>query len=152
MSKSKLLIVAVVVLVALNLGLMWQLFKRPPHARESNRTIIIDRLNFDDAQIEAFDELVIAHQQNVRMKEDSLRQSKNELYTRALAQGDSILANEMVAKISQLQTSMEWIHYRHFEDIQRICRPEQLQAFNELTNELASMFNARKPHPKGPKP
>ena len=151
MSKSKLLILAIVVLAALNLVLMWQLFKRPPHARESNRTIIIERLSFDDSQTKAFDELVTAHQRDVRTKEDSLRQSKNELYTRALAQRDSVLANQLVVKISYLQTSIEWIHYRHFEDIQRICRPEQLQAFNELSNELASMFNVRKPHPKGHK-
>jgi periplasmic protein CpxP/Spy len=152
MNKSKLLIVAVVVLAALNLGLMWLLLKRPAHSGESNRTIIIERLNFDDAQTKVYDELVTMHQKDVRLHEDSLRQCKNVLYAQALAQRDSVLANELVAKISNIQTSIEWIHYRHFEDIQSICRPEQVSAFNELTNELAAMFNARKPHPKGPKP
>ena len=152
MSKSKLLIVAVIFLVALNLGLMWQLFKRPPHPGVSNRTIIMERLNFDESQTMAFDELVTAHKKDARMHEDSLRQCKNTLYAQALAQRDSALSQKLVTKISSLQTSIEWMHYRHFEDIRSLCRPEQLPAFKELTNELAAMFSARKPHPKDPKP
>jgi hypothetical protein len=152
MSKNKLFIVAMMVLVALNLGLMWQLFRRPPHHGQSNRNIIIERLNFDESQVKTFDELVTAHQKAIRLSEEALREYKSELYAKALAQNDTAMSREIIAKITAMQTSMEWVHYNHFEDIRSLCRPEQLPAFNELTGELAGMFSGRNPAPKEPRP
>ena len=46
-----------------------------------------------------------------------------------------------------LQKEVEMINYDHFSDIRALCRPDQMDNFNTLAQELAQIF---KPEKQGP--
>jgi periplasmic protein CpxP/Spy len=47
--------------------------------------------------------------------------------------------------IADLQKKAEMMNFRHFQDIKKICKPEQLPYFEKLTNELTQLFSRKKP-------
>jgi protein CpxP len=44
-----------------------------------------------------------------------------------------------------VQTYIERTHYKHFEDIKQLCKPNQQKDFEKLTQEIANLFG----RPKG---
>lgn len=157
MNKIKFLMAIVVGLCLVNIGLMAFIFFRQPAAggpemhgppgirpEDRPRHLIIKRLDFDEAQIMQYDTLIEAHRASVRTLEDSIRSAKNQLY--ATLNNDGAAAKDsLVAKLGLLQRQMELVHYSHFEDIKKICRPNQLERFKELTADLAAYFRPGRP-------
>lgn len=143
MSRTKLLAVAVCLLVAVNLFMMWLLSRPHEKPLPQNRKIIIEKLGFDANQVAQYDVLVNAHRRDIRMYEDSIKMLKTELYTHALVSSDTAAAQDIIGKIDGVHQAIEWVHYRHFEAIRALCRPDQLPAFMALTQDLAAMFNPR---------
>jgi periplasmic protein CpxP/Spy len=43
---------------------------------------------------------------------------------------------------------IEAIHFQHFNDIKKLCKGEQIQAFNALTADLAMYFSKKPNKPK----
>lgn len=150
MSKTKLLVAAVCLLVAVNLFMMWQLARRHDMPCPQNQKIIIEKLGLDAAQVAQYDVHVNAHRRDIRMYEDSLKMLKTELYTATLVSSDTAAAQVVIAKIDGVHQAIEWVHYRHFEAIRALCRPDQLPAFTALTQDLAAMFNPRNALPNRP--
>jgi hypothetical protein len=44
--------------------------------------------------------------------------------------------------IGDLAKEKEQINYRHFEDIRKICKPNQLKEFKNIVNQLNNLFVA----------
>jgi hypothetical protein len=153
MNKNKLLIISVVVLVLLNITLIIVLIlgnsPRPPHMQEHQnpQEIIIEKLHFDELQINAYNELIAEHRELIGNKEHEMRIAKEALY-HSLSSDNQDEKDELIAKINILQKDFEEIHYNHFLEIKKLCKPEQIQDYNELTNELAKIFSR---HPKPPR-
>jgi len=89
MEKSKLLTVSVIGLLLLNLATLGFLFlngpqgHRPPPPRgeqQDPRAIIIDQLHFDAAQQKEYGKIIEWHKETIRGLDDTIRQTKNELY------------------------------------------------------------------------
>jgi hypothetical protein len=55
------------------------------------------------------------------------------------------LRDSLILEINKVQMNIENIHYNHFLDIKGLCRPEQQQAFNALTADIAKLFSPRPP-------
>ena len=150
MNKSKLLITSVVILAILNIVLVVILAlghsQHPPRKMDGPKQIVIEKLNFDENQIEAYEELITKHRENIANKEDEMRKAKEALY-HSLSNENQNKKDELIAKINILQKDFENIHYHHFLDIKKLCKPEQIKNYNELTNELAKIFA---PHPPMP--
>lgn len=157
MNKIKFLMVIVVGLCLVNIGLMaFIFFRQPPmpgdemhgppgiQSEDRPRHLIIKRLDFDEAQVRQYDTLIEAHRAAVRNLEDSIRTAKNQLYA-TLNENGAIAKNSLVAKLASLQQQMELVHYSHFEDIKKLCRPDQVQRFKELTADLSAYFRPGKP-------
>jgi periplasmic protein CpxP/Spy len=160
MSKIKLLTIAVIGLLAVNIGIVGFLaMRKPPMPQEGGpgvkkegpKKTIIERLHFDKEQVAAYETIIIEHQKSVKGLKDSISNTKNNLYqslkTETFAGKDSL-----IAILSDLQKRIESVHYDHFIQIKKICRPEQIEAFNKLTNELAFYFTTEKksaPQPPG---
>lgn len=158
MNKIKFLMVIVVGLCLINIGLMaFIFFRQPPgppdremhgppgmHPEDRPRHLVIQKLDFDAAQIRQYDTLIEAHRAAVRNLEDSIRAAKNELYA-TLNGNDGAAKDALLAKLGSLQQQMELIHYSHFEDIKKLCSPQQLEKFKELTADLAAYFRPGKP-------
>jgi Spy/CpxP family protein refolding chaperone len=156
MEKTKLLTITVIGLLLLNFATLGFLFisgtkdRKPPHDRPEGRhepkKIIIERLHFDANQQKEYGQLIEWHRGEIRQLEDSIRVSKNELYL--LLNDNKVDEKAKVTLINQIalfQKQIEATHFKHFEDIKKLCKPEQQVYFNELTEELGRLFYRNKP-------
>lgn len=156
MSKVKLLSVAVALLLVTNFVVLFLLLKvnaEHPH-RQSGRAepkmIVIDRLHLDKMQVEQYEKLVLGHRSDVRGLEAKIRDAKTRLYG-TLVKENKVEKEILEDSLAHLQRQMEDVHYNHFVEIKRLCKPDQLQYFNELTGDLANFFSPKKklqPPPK----
>lgn len=150
MDKTKLLWFAVIALLLLNFGTLAFLFlskKHEPFDRKMPREIIIEKLHFTENQIVAYDKIIKQHQETIKKIDDSIRNTKNNLYqllndeTINTAKKDSLFS-----KLAKYQTEIETTHFNHFLEIKKLCNKEQLQDYKNLTQELGLLFSQhRKP-------
>ena len=162
MEKTKLLTLAVITLLVLNLGTLGFLLlsgpkghKPPsgqgPEGRPKPREIIIEKLHFDANQQKEFDKLIQWHQGEIRSIEDNIREAKNELYQILSASEVNLKTKDSLINALALdQKQIESTHFKHFEDIKKMCHKEQLEDFNNLTEELGRIFSKgqRPPRPR----
>jgi periplasmic protein CpxP/Spy len=148
MSKVKLLSIAVIGLLVINAVVVgFLLLKRPPAPaaggppgrKEGPKKIIIERLHFDKSQVAEYEMLITEHRVSVKGLKDSISNTKNVLY-QSLKTGGYDGKDSLINLLSALQKRIESVHYEHFTQIKKLCRPGQMEDFNTLTNELAIYF------------
>lgn len=150
MSKTRLLSILVIALIALNIVLIMVFVikkpHQPPHHRnhEGPKNVIIKKLHFNDTQISAYETLIRTHRTKIESKDVELKKAKNELYP-LLNKNDSNKIDSLIYNINNIQKDIEKLHISHFLDIKNLCEENQLNYYNELTHELARLFA---PHPK----
>ncbi len=160
---------AVVALLVLNVGLLVMMFLYPPGGQrlggprlggpsgrpgrpgeqEGPKQIIADKLNFSGDQVARYEELIKAHRVAVKRLNDQIKATKESLYA-TLATDDSTRKDSLITHLGELQKQVEKVHYTHFEAIRKICTPEQLDNYKELTRELAGYFALGKKPPLRP--
>ncbi len=160
MSKLRLLILAVVGLLLINFAVVsWFFFQpsqpqhpdnRMPRGEDGPKKMIIERLHFSPEQVQEYEALIKGHRASIRATEDSIRSAKNNLY-QTLNSNNAEQKDSLITKLSDLHQQIEQIHYNHFTDIRKICKPDQLDDFNRLTEDLARFFNQGKKRPAPPK-
>lgn len=156
MSKIKLLYGFIALLLLLNTGLMVVLLtqnqrlehERPHHKRP--KELIVKQLHLDTAQEAQFEESMRWHHAHIQKLDDSVRTVRKELY-QLLQQStpDDNRKNELLEQFSALQSKVEQTHWQHFSELKQICRPDQLENFAELTEQLMQLFprGGSSPHP-----
>jgi periplasmic protein CpxP/Spy len=160
MSKIKLLSIAVIGLLAVNIAVVgFLLLRKPMHPegipqaekKEGPKQIIIDKLHFSKEQVVAYEAIIVEHREAVIGLKDSISDTKNNLYqslkTETFAGKDSL-----INLLSDLQKRIELVHYNHFTQIKKLCKPEQMRDFDKLTNELAIYFTTEKKGTPPPPP
>ena len=149
MSKIKLLTIAVIGLFLLNAGIITFMFLRnPPRPgagrapmhKEAPREVIIQMLHFDKEQADQYKQLIDQHQSSIRDLDDKIAETKNALY-QTLSTENSIAKDSLLLTLADLQKQVESVHYAHFMDIKKICRPDQLRDFDKLTKDLSRLFS-----------
>lgn len=152
MEKTKVLSFAVIGLVVLNLGILVFLFlngknHKPPHDRRPEpKQIIIDKLHFDAKQQQDYAKLITGHRAAITRLDDSIRKAKNELYL--LLNEDTVDEKVKVALLDEIavhQKQIEQTHFKHFQDIKKLCRKDQLDDFEALTEDLSRIFAPKPP-------
>jgi len=154
MSKLRLLITTIVVLVLINAGLLGFILMRSNSANEpvppgGPRNIIMRRLDFNKAQCEAYELLVEDHRSRSRQLHDRSRDLHNALY--ALLKKtpyEEHDADSLMACIAQNQMTMDRLNMSHFSDIKSICTGEQIEKFNRLVDDLTQLFAPHGPPKK----
>lgn len=147
MDKIKLLTFAVVSLLLLNLGTLGFLILSKPHDmgrrdRPEPKHLIIEKLHFDKKQQHDYLNLIQWHRKTISEIEDQILDTKNRLYIQLLkTEVDPKLKDSLVTVLGEYQKRIETTHFTHFQDIRRICRPDQLDDYNDLTEELSSIFS-----------
>ncbi len=109
------------------------------------RNEIIDRLHFDAAQVTQYDSLIVKHRKMVGEKESEIQGLRTALFVgvaEGISQGQK---DTLVNQIGVLHADIQQIHFAHFLDIQKICKPEQQDDFALLTKDLSKMFRGRGP-------
>jgi hypothetical protein len=153
MEKTKLLTITVIGLLLLNLGTLSFLFlngknHKLPHegGRPQPKEIIIEKLHLDAAQQKEYVKLIQWHRSEIRELDDNIRQAKNELYMQLSQAEVNVKAKDsLIILINSNQKQIEETHFKHFEDIKKLCHKDQLEDFNELTEELSRIFTPNKP-------
>ena len=151
MSKTKIISFIAIGLLVLNLALIAVLFthqKHRPAPRERPRNIIIESLQFDEAQIKEYDKLITEHRSAIENQEKNILSLKNQLYSSLSVDEDSLLVISLEQQLGQLQIGIEELHYEHFQQIKNLCRPNQLDHFNELMKNISEIFSPPRPMPK----
>jgi protein CpxP len=146
MSKKKLTFISIITLVVINMGVLsFLVLVKPPLKRPMPREVIIEKLNLDELQTTAYDKLIKQHRNAISEKQKGIQQAKNELY--------SILTTDNVAdkhvlmkKLALLQKDVEEINFQHFVALKNICKPEQMNNFTELSQDLAKLFSPKPPN------
>jgi periplasmic protein CpxP/Spy len=149
MEKTKLLTFSVIALLLLNLGTLGFLVLSKPnhprgleHGRHKPKEVIIEKLHFDANQITQYETLIKSHQDKIKVLDDSIRSTKNQLYE--LLRKDVVdekLKITLIDQISMYQRQIDGNHFNHFEAIKKLCKKDQLDDFNELTEELTRIFS-----------
>ena len=147
MDKIKLLTFAVVTLLLLNLGTLGFLIlskphDMPPHGRLEPKYLIIEKLHFDKKQQRDYRNLIQWHRKTISEIEDKIHDTKNRLYVQLLkTEVDQKLKDSLVTVLGDYQKRVETTHFTHFHDIRKICRTDQLDDYNDLTEALSSIFS-----------
>lgn len=153
MKKTKLLTIAVLVLVMINLvTLSFFISKEPgdgPGRKAMPREIIIEKLRFDVGQITKYDQLIEVHRDSVRLLDRKIKDNKNTLYNQLAQPYNQKSTEALFLQLATSQATIEKLHYNHFLAIKSLCKPDQLDDYDNLTNELAKIFNPKHPpqHP-----
>jgi hypothetical protein len=156
MEKTKLLTITVIGLLVLNLATLGFLFisgskgHKPPHdspeGRQIPREIIINRLHFDVNQQKDYDKIIQWHRGEIKKLDSEIREAKIELYSQLKeSQLDLKVKDSLIAVINTNQKQIEITHFKHFEEVKKLCDKDQLEDFNELTEELSKLFSPNKP-------
>jgi predicted nucleic acid-binding protein len=112
------------------------------------KEIIIDKLQLDANQQAAYQTLIDWHRGTIDSLDHQIRSTKNELYLQLTQKTVDVKTKDsLIARLAIYQKVIEETHFKHFQDIKNLCKPEQMNSYNELTAELSRIFG-RKPKPR----
>lgn len=139
MTKNKILILVLAVLLITNVAMLVLFLNRPEGnkgfkrgGREAVLTDFVQKdLGFNEQQMQQFDSLGKVHREKVKQLMDTLRNKKEEALVKVAAAGfaDSALL-ESAGQSSLGQTAMELLMLRHFKNIRSLCTPAQQAKFD----------------------
>ena len=156
MNKTKLLTIAVVGLLLLNLGMMTMfLFKGKPPKHEGGpqgegpKKIIIERLNFDEGQQQQYEVIITEHRSKTRELNKTSRKLHDELYSLLIENViDKTKADSITQTIAENQKAIDNLNFDHFQKIKAICKDGQIENFNGLVLDLTHLFGPKNGPPK----
>ena len=152
MEKTKLLTISVIGLLLLNFATLGFLFLNgsrghkhpfdgPPHGGQNPKEIVIEKLHFDANQRKEYDKIIQWHHGEIERLDKNIREAKNELYSQLSKDQVNVKAKDsLITVINANQKQIEETHFKHFTDIKKLCHPNQLENFNNLTEELSRIF------------
>jgi periplasmic protein CpxP/Spy len=157
MNRTKLLTIVIIGLLIMNLGILCILFLNrghndhpagmPPRG-EGPKKIIIERLHFDPSQVNAYESLIEVHKKRTHELNDTSKILHRNLYALLnTSNPDTAKANELIRLIAEKQKEVDHLNFDHFSDIKKLCKPEQMDDFNLLTEDLAELFGHKGPPP-----
>ena len=152
MSKTKLLTIAVITLLLLNISAIGFMVYNGPmrngprHRGEGPKRLIIEKLHFDDQQQAQYKALIQTHHEMIQTLDEQILETKNRLYLQLLKTTvDAKAEDSIINVIVGYQKQIEETHFKHFQDIKKICKPDQMENYYDLTEELSRLFSK---HPK----
>jgi len=142
MKKVKLLNFITICLFAINIFWIWFFIShKPPHGRKNEpKKLIIEKLNFNETQIKEYEKLIAVHREDIQKQEQQIIVLKNQMYLTLKENPNSSFTDSLIAEIGKVQIEIEHINYKHFQDISKLCTPEQQNSFYKLCNDIAKLF------------
>ena len=152
MTKINLLTFSLIAMLILNLGIVGYLFfqkpvvldqTHPPFGHEGPKNEIIRMLHFDNEQIQQYKLTIDKHRATIRQLNENIELTKSALYYTLQKEADP-QKDSLLNQLAFLQKEIEQTHYAHFVEIKKLCKPNQLDDYNELTSQLARFFEREK--------
>ena len=142
MNKSRFLSIIIIGLLISN-GILLFMFFNGPKINKEPKSIIIDKLNFDKEQIKQYDVYIQQHRKAINENETTLKILRSNLFTHLKYKQETAKIDSLIGLIARQQGVVEQINYKHFIEIKNLCKPLQEKDFNELTNEIVSLFSTK---------
>jgi protein CpxP len=150
MKKTTLLGMATIVLIVLNCILLFAIYVKPkavgaviPHPEP--KEVIIEKLQFTPEQIIQYEALIKVHRKSINKFDLQIRATKGQLYGLLSEDQNQHKTDSLVSIINGYQKEIEYVHFKHFEDIKMLCSPEQKILFKQLLPELPKLFGPKPP-------
>lgn len=143
MKKSVVRNVFIVVLLLSNVLFIYKWWMAPERRHHGPRNEIIEKLHFDEKQVAEYDELIREHRKAIESAEHQLQKQKQLLYSNL----KHPFSDSLLQEILKVEAKIERIHFNHFKDIEKLCKPDQKKYFRKLNQEVANLFSPG----KGPK-
>lgn len=144
MNKIKFLSIVVMSLLASNLLLIGAFLS---HSEEGKRggpkKQIIEKLHFDEAQIQQYEKVITWHEYHSKNTRFQIIDLKKQLYSTLTNDKDTHKKEMLLMKIVALEIQLERVNYQHFKDIKKICRKDQLKYYWDFSQELTNLFNGK---------
>lgn len=112
---------------------------------------MIDLLDLNNDQIEAFRGLAKAHSREMREINEAQRQALEPYFANVVSADPEINSDDQMEKMLQLERRKIEVTYQHFEDVKAILEPSQLPNYDRFVNESLKMILGRggkKPPPR----
>ncbi|CAH0997645.1 hypothetical protein EMA8858_03779 [Emticicia aquatica] len=162
-NKYRFIWAAIGLLLVLNIGLLaWIMFFSANGFFPPKRLFLENELKFDQKQSDAYRILRQQHAAQVRALRETVKSMKTEFYEE-LSQ-ENISDSTIKSKAINIETKMaevDLITFKHFQQVRRMCTPQQQKRFDELIMDLIRTIdrpsggppprNARPPF-DGPRP
>ncbi|MQP24232.1 periplasmic heavy metal sensor [Flavobacterium sp. LMO8] len=144
MTKSKLLTFAVIALFLINIITLSFLFFKGPRPdgrpKHSPSEIVIDILDFDEQQIIEYKKLIDKHSSQINDLDQKINETKNRLYLELASKENDSKKDSILTILNKYTSEVEQVHFDHFLEIKKLCKPEQLDNYNKLILDLSSIF------------
>lgn len=151
MTTQRLLIIALVVLVVLNVTTLAFIYMqrdgRGPGLGGDVGAFITHELNFTDEQTRRFDVMKRAHHESVDSLHRLNRELHKQLFDRLNAPEDAVI-DSISALVAENEKQIDLITFRHFHEVRELCTPEQQKKFDAIIQEVLQRLQPK----KGPPP
>lgn len=149
MTRNRVLSIAVVVLVLLNIATLTIHFLHgplhghggPPHGGPKH--LIIERLHFDAEQVAAYEATIKKHRRKIDALDERMMELRGQLYSVT----DSAASDSLIRLIGETQSAVERVHTGHFTEIRALCKPDQVPLYDAMRKDLAGYFHPGPPQP-----
>jgi periplasmic protein CpxP/Spy len=140
MTKSKILILLVTVLLLTNVTMLYFFLSKPQHnkggrpGREAAMTVFLEKeIGFSPQQLNQYDSLGNTHREKMRTTFDTMRNAKEQMLKGLAAVNftDSAMA-QAADQSAGKQREMELEMLRHFKSVRNLCTPAQRLKFDSL--------------------
>jgi protein CpxP len=160
-SRNRSWAIAFLLLIAFNIATLatfWLVREKQPMPGPAQREGVVDflvkELGFDSVQKQKLVRLRDEHQQQMMNVRKDNRAAKDTFF--ALLQKDTVTDSEL-EKAAQASTIADQradvLTFRHFQEIRKLCTPEQQKKFNDVLEQVLRMIGPPQPgHQPGPPP
>ena len=150
--KNTLLTALVVVLVALNIGLvtfMWYT-QRPRQEGPDTTRFLINQMHFDKTQEQQYVALQHRLSDSLEPIKDAERKIHDRFFEMMHAENpDTALVAATIESMGHLRSRIEYFTFVHFRQVRALCTPEQQKKFDAVISDLMRHMGPRPPHRNG---
>jgi len=160
-STTNIIILALIVMVVLNLSALYMLwntkagtekdFTEPGRRPPSPKSLIINKLDFSDTQIEAYEKLIKEHRRIVKQTIGDNRKLKKKLYGMLSLPITNTDVEELINEISGNEKTLEIATFEHFKKVRELCNEEQKEKFDKLIIRVINRMSFHKRPPPRPR-
>ena len=129
-----------VVLLLSNALFIYKWWMAPERRHQGPRNEIIEKLHFDEKQVAEYDGLIREHRKAIEGAEHELQKQKQQLYSNL----EIPFSDSTLQELLKVDAKIERIHFNHFKDIEKLCKPDQKKYFRKLNQEIANLFSPKK--------
>lgn len=147
MNKTKFITIIAVGLFIANLVLCTFLIMGKLHndrMRVNPKEVVIKTLQFDEAQVKAYDKIIKTHQNAVNAEQEKIQVLKKNLYQSLANEAMTTAKDSLIKEISLTYLAIENTNYQHFAALKKLCKPEQMTNYSTLMDRIAEVFNFNK--------